>query len=108
MIYWAQQTGKPTIFYHETPFEPMLDVRALATTEHVEIEHNDVSRHLMSSSRHSWRLTWGGCFNLERMGIQESMCCLPMLKSRQRQTSVKSMCTVSLTTLSLYFYSPSF
>lgn len=83
----------------------MLDILALATTEHIGIEHNDASRHLISSCQHLWRLIWDGCFNLGRMDIQESMYCLPMLKSRQRQTSVKLMCTVSLTTFLSYFNS---
>jgi hypothetical protein len=108
MIYWAQLTGKSTIFYYDTPIEPMLDGLAPAITEHVGIEHNDVSRLLTTSSRHLWRLTWGGCSNLERMGIQEHMYCLPMLKSRQQQPFVKSTCTVGLPVLSLFFYSPFF
>jgi hypothetical protein len=76
----------------------MLDVLTLATIEHAGIEHNDASRHLMYNYQHLWRLTWGGCFNLERMGTRESMCCPPMLKSRQQRTSVKWMSTVSLRT----------
>ena len=106
MIYWAQQTGKPIIFHYNAPIEPMLDDPALAITEHVGIEHNDMSRRLMTSSPHLWRLTWGGCSNLERTDIQEPMYCLPTLKSRQQQAFVKSTYTVSLTTLSLYLYSP--
>src|SRR5277367_4138712 len=70
----------------------MLDVPALVTTEHIGIKHNDAPRHLMSSSRHLWRLPWGGCFNLERMGIQESMYCLPNAEVQ----AMKNICEIDM------------
>lgn len=105
-IYWAQQTGKLPTFYRCTSFKPILGDPVLMTIERGGIEHNDVSRHLMHSYLHLWRLTWGGCFNLGRMDILESMFWPPMLKSRQRQTSVRWTYIVSLLTCFLFFYLP--